>query len=92
MNSTTHEILAMALVQVSEVSSSNAMEKHGCSRSLDYLQSKDIKVNQLATDRHTGIAKLLRENYKAVTHQYDVWHVTKSIKKKLTAKAKKKGQ
>jgi hypothetical protein len=91
MNSTTHEILAMALVQVSEVSSSNAMEKHGCSRSLDYLQSKDIKVNQLATDRHTGIAKLLRENYKAVTHQYDVWHVTKSIKKKLTAKAKKKG-
>ena len=69
MHSTTREILAMALIQVIEVKNSNAMEKAWCMRTIDHLQSNNIIVDQLATDRHTGIAKLMREQHQTVTHQ-----------------------
>ena len=85
----TNKIAAMELVQVTEASSSVAMEKIGFSRALGSLiEEVDVKV--VATDRHTGIRKLMREEHSTIDHQFDVWHFTKSVGKKLTAKAKRK--
>ena len=67
------------------------MEKLGFERALEDLLHDGLEISTVATDRHMGIWKLLRENYPETDHQFDVWHISKSITKKLTAKAKRKG-
>lgn len=91
MDETSGKIVDFSLVQVSEVSSSNAMENEGCQRSLNKVIDQNIKVRSLTTDRHTQITSEMRKKYPSIIHQYDVWHLSKWVTKKLTKKAKKKG-
>ena len=39
----------------------------------------------ISTDRHTGIKKLMRteERFQDILHQFDPWHVVKSLLKKF---------
>nr|XP_054775161.1 uncharacterized protein LOC129283348 [Lytechinus pictus] len=90
MNAKNNKIMAMKLVQVSEASSSVAMEKLGFQRALQELLDAGINVTVVATDRHVGIRKLMREEYPHIIHQFDVWHVEKAVKKRLLAKSKRK--
>ena len=90
MDMKTNKVVDMETVQVSEVTSSNALEKEGCRRVLNRIE-QELPVNVLATDRHLGIQKMMRLEYDFVQHQYDVWHLAKSVAKKLRQKAKKKG-
>ena len=90
MDTSSNKILAMCLVQVSEATSSNAMEKLGFQRAMDELIDSGINVATVATDRHVGIKKAMREEYPEVLHQFDVWHISKSISKKLLGKSKRK--
>ncbi|XP_070550648.1 uncharacterized protein [Ptychodera flava] len=85
------KILNFSLVQSSEVGSSSRMEKEGCKRVVDYLTSANININILATDRHVQIRSMLLKEYPGIKHQFDVWHFSNSIKKRLTQAAKKKG-
>ena len=91
MDQKTDKILDIETIQVSEVTSSNAMEREGCKRVLDRL-GKDFKVpvKVFCTDRHMSIQKMMREEYSSIDHQYDVWHLSKSVCKTLMQKAKKK--
>ena len=66
------KIVDFSLVQVSEVSSSNAMENEGCQRSINKVTSQGIKIRSLTTDRHTQITAELRKKYPQIVHQYDV--------------------
>ena len=91
MDEATEHIIDFSLVQVSEVSSSNAMENEGCQRSLNKVMDQNVKIRSLATDRHTTITAEMRKMYPSIIHQYDVWHLSKWVTKKLTKKAKKKG-
>ena len=91
MNEATGHIIDFSLVQVFEVSSSNAMENEGCQRSLNKVMGQNVKIRSLATDRHTTITAEMRKKYPSIIHQYDVWHLSKWVTKKLTKKAKKKG-
>ena len=52
---------------------------------------QQVKIRSLATDRHTTITAEMRKKYPHIIHQYDVWHLSKWVTKKLTKKAKKKG-
>ena len=90
MDSATDLILDYSLVQVTDVGSSVAMEKEGLRRCLDKLLTQGVLVAFIATDRHTGVASLMKKEYSFVEHQYDVWHMAKSVTKKLTKKAKAK--
>lgn len=90
MNPATEEIINTELVQVSDTTSSVAMEKHGFRICLDKIEDSGVKVELIATDRHAGIRKLMRVEYPHIKHNFDVWHFAKSVKKKLLAKAKKK--
>ena len=91
MDEATGNIVDFSLVQVSEVTSSNAMENEGCQRSLNKVLSQDVNIRSLATDRHTTITAERRKKFPSIIHQYDVWHLSKWVTKKLSKKAKKKG-
>ena len=68
------------------------MEKEGFIRCVDTI-SKHHDVRMISTDRHNQIKKLMRsDKYKDIIHQFDPWHVAKSILKKLIKASKKKGK
>ena len=81
MDSATDLILDYSLVQVTETGSSVAMEKEGLKRSLDKLLNQGVDILSVATDRHTGVASLMKKCYSYIEHQYDVWHIAKSVTK-----------
>ena len=60
--------------------SSVAMEKEVL-RCIDKLLTQGVIITSIATDRHTGVASLMNKEYSFVDHQYDVWHMAKSITK-----------
>ena len=91
MDEDTGNVVAFNVVQVSEVSSSNAMEKEGFTRSIEMLEGKGVNITRVATDRHVSIASCMSRDYPHISHQYDVWHLSKWVVKKLTNKAKQKG-
>ena len=51
-----------------EVGNSTGTEFEGFRRSMDYLESKNLSVATLITDRHSKIAKHMREKYPNITH------------------------
>ena len=50
-----------------------------------------IKVDIISTDRHPQIKKDMRVNHADIDHQFDPWHLAKSVSKKLSAASKKAG-
>ena len=66
------------------------MEKFRFVKRIKKIESKNITIEQITTDRHVQIKKCMRENYQHIDHQFDFWHVCKNIKKKLLAASKKK--
>ena len=91
MMSDSSEVITFSLVQVTEVTSSNAMEKEGFERCFKELTEKGVVVNRVATDRHPSIACAMDKQHQESSHQFDVWHLSKSIVKKLTKKSQIKG-
>ncbi|KAG0435402.1 hypothetical protein HPB47_018509 [Ixodes persulcatus] len=86
-----NKILHCEQVQVGEceaVRCSGNMEKEGLIRSLAFMREKEMTVRSLATDRHRSIAKHMREKEPAILHRFDVWHVSKSVKKSLSTASK----
>ena len=53
------------------------MEHQGLVRALNFLKENFIEVDTLITDRHKQIAKYMRQTHPDITHQYDVWHISK---------------
>jgi len=51
-----------------------------------------VNISTIAIDRHTGVASLMKTDYPHIDHQSDVWHLAKSVTKKLGKKAKTKHQ
>ncbi|KAJ8043219.1 hypothetical protein HOLleu_10213 [Holothuria leucospilota] len=86
----TDEIIDTELMQITDTTSSVAMDKLRFKTCLDRVRQKGIKVELVATDRNIGIRKVMKTEYPDIDHDFDVWHFAKSIKKKLLAKAKKK--
>ncbi|XP_013391137.1 uncharacterized protein LOC106159403 [Lingula anatina] len=90
MDTKTNRILTTNVVKVTEVPNSYHMENEGLVRCMQDLHNSGVTVHTIATDRHPQITKTLREKYPSVEQQYDVWHLDKSVKKKLSAVVKKK--
>ena len=68
MDSATDLIPNYSLVQASETGSSVAMEKEGLKQPLDKLLNKDVDILSVATDRHTGVASLMKKCYSYIEH------------------------
>ena len=80
------KILDFQVFKYGEVSSSNAMEPEGCNRCLNNLLKSGVKVRCLATHRHATISSSMRRLYPSIIHQYDTWHLSKWVTKKLSKK------
>ncbi|KAM5181696.1 uncharacterized protein ACMZJ9_002141 isoform 1-T3 [Mantella aurantiaca] len=65
------------------------LEKKTFRAALDRMIKEKLNVRVICTDRHAGIKKLLRKHYRLIKHQYDVWHVAKSVGDKMEMASKK---
>lgn len=83
-------VVDLQLIQSNEVHGSCHMEKEGLIRGINYFEQNGVPIGQIVTDRHLQVAKWLRENLPETTHNIDVWHVAKGLKKKLLALSKEK--
>jgi hypothetical protein len=66
------------------------MEREGFRRVMKELQEKGIRVCEVVTDAHPSITKLMRDEHKDIVHQYDMWHGSKNLGKKLVKAASPK--
>ena len=90
MDQRSGKIIDMHVSHVGLTANSARMELDGLKHNLRRLDENVITVNSLTTDRHKQVRKYLRKERKNITHQFDIWHVSKNLKKKLTKVAKKK--
>ena len=79
MEESTGKIIDFQLVQVTEVTSSSAMEVEGCKRSLNVLIDQEIPIRCLSTDRHPTVSSNMKKLYPAIKHQFNTWHLAKSV-------------
>ncbi|XP_077523033.1 uncharacterized protein LOC144133822 [Amblyomma americanum] len=89
-----NKILHFEQVQVGEcadVQSSTSMEKFAFVKSLNMVKERGLKVASVTTDRHGQVTKYMRTQEPTIRHYYDCWHISKGIKKKLAAHAKRAG-
>lgn len=87
----TRKIVATELIHVSEVKNSNHLEPEGLRRCINTVMNEDaLQIPVLTTDRHVMVGSIMKKDYPQIKHQFDLWHLVKSIIKKLWAKAKLK--
>ena len=90
MEQMSSQILHFHVMNVAETDgNSNLMEKQGLIKVLEKLNTCNVAIESLTTDRHSQIRKYLRENLN-LRHQFDIWHAAKSVRSKLTKAAKLK--
>ena len=53
------------------------MEKEGLMRGVKELEQHGLMIGTLVTDRHSQIAKWIRDSMSTTKHFYDVWHLAK---------------
>lgn len=85
------KIVNFQLVQSNETKNSNAMELEGLKRCFTYLDSHNVGVKKLVSDRHVQIRKYMRVERSESEHRFDCWHISKGLKKKIFALGKTKG-
>lgn len=91
MDMRSDKVVAFVVVDVTEAGgSSTNMEVIGFERCLKQLLDNGFTVETIATDRHVQVRSLLKKKYPAIKHQFDVWHLAKSIRKKLNSVSHKK--
>jgi len=55
------------------------MELDGLVRCLSDLESQDVCVKSLTTDRHPTVEAYVKRAYPALAHRFDTWHVVKGM-------------
>ncbi|XP_057715805.1 uncharacterized protein LOC130931222 [Corythoichthys intestinalis] len=83
-------ILDVQIVQSNEVGGSYHMEPERLVRSLRVLE-QFVRVGTLVTDGHVTVNTLIRQQFPHIKHFFDIWHIGKSLKKKLENLSKLRG-
>ncbi|XP_064487753.1 uncharacterized protein LOC135399944 [Ornithodoros turicata] len=85
LETTLNKVLHFEQIMSPEVGSSSQMKRTGLERALDYLEQQDMTIDMLITDTHTGVKVYMKTE--SLKHRFDVWHVARGIKKKISAAA-----
>ena len=91
MDPQTDKIIDFALIHVGQCTNSSTMEKFGFIQLLDGIEKEGINIGTISTDRHVQVRAYLKKVRPDIRHQFDVWHVSKNIKKKLSKKSQISG-
>lgn len=85
MDTTSHLILAQETVRVTDDNIPNSywLEPVGLELCIKELDQYNCNIKTIATDRHPSVQKIMRGSYPHITHEYDLWHIVKGVKKKL---------
>ena len=68
------------------------MEREGFFWCITFVQEvMELTIGIISTDRHVSIKKLMKTHQPNILHQFDAWHVAKTIIKEIGRKATKKG-
>ena len=68
MDNASDKMVAFSVVQVSEVTSSNAMEKEGFKRCIESLEDDRVKIDRIATDRHVSTSSFMNKERLQINH------------------------
>ena len=79
MEETLCKIINMEALQVTQSTSSVAMEKDTFRICLNRLIEKGVNVAVVVTDRSPSIRKIMATEFSHIHHQFDIWHVCKSM-------------
>jgi hypothetical protein len=77
-------------------SSAGPLEKIACEELLNRVTEKLAEnspgqsITAFSTDRSTSVRSMMAKKFPNISHQFDPWHLSKSIKTKLTELGKKK--
>ncbi|KAG0444904.1 hypothetical protein HPB47_013245 [Ixodes persulcatus] len=83
-----NRIIHLELIKSTEVKSSCHMELEGLTRAFLHLEELGLTVEVIVTDRHVQVSAYMKRQHLLVQHRFDLWHVSKGIKKKIVALAK----
>ena len=89
MNSQSGEILDFHVVHVAKARNSAKMELPGLKFLLQSMEERNLTINSLTTDRHRQVISYMKKEKPDINHQFDIWHVSKNIKKKFCCRSKK---
>ncbi|XP_041423621.1 uncharacterized protein LOC121395106 [Xenopus laevis] len=90
MDMVSEKILHFQILQIFKKKRSGELEKEAFCKCLKKIQEDGFDVQIVATDRHSGIKKAVQDDFKTLIHQFDTWHFTKSLRKKLVAASKRR--
>ena len=76
--------------QANETGSNSKMELEGAKRCFSFIKKSGIAIRKFVSNRHTRIAKWIRETQHDTSHIVDVWHVARSVTKKMLKAVKVK--
>ena len=88
MDTKSRLIIAQETVRVTDVKNSYWMEVERLKQCLDKLNDDGVEICTLSTDQHPSIRKTLADDYPHIKHEYDLWHIVKSLKKKMLSAKK----
>ena len=88
MNIVQNEIIDFIVIQKGQFT--GELERQACQLLLGILVNEvKLDVGDFVTDRHTAIGSMMKDIFPGIFHAFDVWHMGKSLLKKLIACAKK---
>ena len=91
MDCDTGNIVSGRIMQLGQESTSSVgMEKVGLQTCLEEILTAGVPVTAVTTDHSPSVIGLMKTKFSHINHQHDLWHISKSIKKKLLALSKKK--
>ncbi|XP_053545105.1 uncharacterized protein LOC128636062 [Bombina bombina] len=90
MEENSKKIIDFHNAQASETSSMMAVESKAFRRCVNNIFNDGLKVYLIATDNHTRIKKVMAEEYKDIRHQFEIWHYTRNLRRKLILIANKR--
>ena len=67
------------------------MELEGAKRAFSFLTLAGVSIAIFVSDRHRGIAKWIRTAQLNTVHFFDIWHVARSITKKVAKLSRESG-
>jgi THAP domain len=87
MDILTEKIIDFFIIQKGQVTGD--LEKAACDRLMTRLVvDESIPITLFLSDRHRGIGLLMRTKFPDIMHEFDVWHMAKSLMKKIQASTK----